>query len=145
MCMFACVCIISGMSRQVLYDQITVYVVTANRQLPILDLMLPVQSRAERRQAVVNVLVWFGDLRRFFESGPFLPKLSYFLENLAWPAFRDLRLRNFAEIEETTLTDEEGSTYDLEIGETWQPFYARLPRDLSSEEFVTKVCLALMT
>lgn len=133
------------MSRQVLYDQMTVYIVTANRQLPILDLMLPVQSRAERCQAVTNILVWFAELRRFFEPGPVLPKLSFFLENLAWSAFRDLRLRNFVEIDDAKLTEEEGNTYDIQIGETWQPFYTRLPRDLSSEVFITKVCLALMT
>lgn len=132
------------MSKQVFYDQITVYLCTENRQIPILDLMLPIESRVDRRQSVLNLLPWFGELRRYFEKGPLLPRFSYFLESLSWNTFRDFRLRQFSEIDEVTLTEEESNTYQIAIGESWKVFHVKLSRDLTHEEFVVQVCLALM-
>lgn len=132
------------MSVQVVYDQVTVYLTVSSpnhRTIPLFDLLLPVKDRHERKKSILEILLWIKDLRRWFGSpGLILPQLSAYFENLSWPAFRNIRFRQFHEMEDEELTAKECSTYNISIGT--EQFV--LERDWCDEQFSTHVALLLM-
>lgn len=135
----------SSTSTRTTFDLITVSLVCDNRDriLPLFDLILPVDSRQARKEAVLRIVTWLKDLRRFFDhDGPILPQLSVFLEHLAWPTFQDIKMIDFDAISTEHLSKPDLNTYSLSLGRPWNPVI--LSRDLSGEEFALEVCSELM-
>lgn len=137
------------MSRRLVFDLIPLSIhfpYHGNKRIPLFDLMLPADSKLDRKLAIINILAWIRDLRRWFaEPGPILPKLGHFLDNLAWPAFRHIRLRPFDEIGDELITKEECDTYCLCISNfSEEESTVSLSRDISNEEFSTQLALNLM-
>lgn len=130
-------------SVQVTYDQMTVFLACQNERFPLFDIMLPTQSRSKRCDAVLRILPWIKELRQWFDTpGLISVRLSEFFDRVSLHILMDVRLCHFQTLLEMTMDKTQCQTYDLAIGTDWENQI--LPRDLTTEEFVTRLILVLM-
>lgn len=130
-------------SIQTTYDQFTIFISTGDSIIPLFELLLPANSRANRCDAVMRILQWIKELRRWF-SGPGLVnvKLSEFLDRVSLHSLIDVRLSCFDKLTNAVMNEQQCSTYSLAIGTESE--LEELNRDLTGEEFTARLVLILM-
>lgn len=130
------------MSSTVTFCCVKVHFQTQGKNYHLFSLLLP-HRPANRWDSILRVIEWLRHLRRWFDQPDgLLHRLGEFLSQLPFSAFRELQTIDMTSLEEVNLSTTDCNNYGLLIESGGDELI--LSRDISSEEFSTKMAMFLM-